>query len=308
MRVIRDPFEDRRRVWVTISWMLIGFILGQLASAGIYAYSGGQMENGAIDLGSVEPQTVSLMLGLSQGLGYLIPGLIAGYTLYKQAWLKELSLVPLPKLSRVVLGVVVLMLTIPMVSALAQLNASLDLSDWMVDIEESISQTITAIIKAEGVLGLLIALFLMSVLPAIGEELVFRGLLQPGIINLSGHPHLGIWLTAAIFSFLHFQFAGFIPRLFLGAVLGFMAFYSQRLWVPILAHFVFNGSQVLAVRYGMLDSISPTEAEVTAPSVLVMTGAIGLAALAGFLLPYLSDSDGSIEKEADISTEDDISN
>lgn len=299
MRVTPDPFEDRRRVWVTISWMLAGFILGQLATAIVYMLAGYSIEGGSIDLSEVSPQTVAVMLGVSQAIGYLLPGIIAGYTLYKGEWLKEVGFTPLPKIIKVLLGIVILTLSLPMVSALAQLNATLDLSDWMVDIEETIAGTITSIIQAEGVVGLISALFLMAVLPAIGEELVFRGLLQPGLIRISGHPHAGIWLTAVLFSFLHFQFAGFIPRIFLGAVLGFLAFYSQRLWIPIVAHFLFNGSQVLAVRFELLDSISPTETEVTAPSLLVMAGAIGLTVLGAILLPYLQDNrDQSPAQEA----------
>lgn len=91
--------------------------------------------------------------------------------------------------------------------------------------------------------------FIMAILPAVCEETLFRGALQPVMKKLTGNKHLGIWLTAFLFSLLHQQFYTFLSILALGAVLGYIKEWSRSLWVPILMHLVNNGSIVLAIYF-----------------------------------------------------------
>jgi len=81
------------------------------------------------------------------------------------------------------------------------------------------------------------------VLPAIGEELYFRGSLQ-GILQQWKGIRISIWITAIIFSTIHFQFYGFVPRMLMGAFFGYLLFWSENMWLPIVAHFTNN---VLAI-------------------------------------------------------------
>ncbi len=282
--------EHRRIIWVTITWLIAGFIIGQLAAALVLKLAGVEVDGGPVDLGSVEPSTLTLMIALSQLLGYLIPGLIAAYTLYMGDWLRAVNLIPAPRLLKLGLGMLIMISALPLVGALAQMNASFDLADWQVELEQGVAQTLTSIITTEGASGFIVAFLLIAVLPALGEELVFRGLLQPAIIRALGSAQVGVWLTAFVFGLVHFQFAGILPRIFLGAVLGFLAFYSGRLWVPIVAHMLFNGSQVVALRLGYLDSANPVASDVSAPSTLALLAALLVAGAGGLLLPYLSES------------------
>lgn len=91
----------------------------------------------------------------------------------------------------------------------------------------------------------LLGLFVIALLPAIGEELVFRGMLQPEIFRASGNHHIAIWVSAIIFSAFHMQFFGFVPRVFLGALFGYLYVWSGNLILPMIAHFVNNGFSVL---------------------------------------------------------------
>jgi membrane protease YdiL (CAAX protease family) len=93
-----------------------------------------------------------------------------------------------------------------------------------------------------------ILLVVMALLPAIGEEFLFRGGLQKGIQNKTGNAHLAVWVTAFVFSFIHFQFYGFIPRFVLGIALGYFYVYGKSLWIPIWAHFVNNSTAVLSYK------------------------------------------------------------
>ena len=94
---------------------------------------------------------------------------------------------------------------------------------------------------------LLVAMFVIAVLPAIGEELTFRGVIQPIIGRWSGNVHVAVWVTGFIFSFIHFQLDGFVPRLLLGVVFGYLYLWSGNIWYPIWAHFVNNGVTVLGL-------------------------------------------------------------
>lgn len=91
----------------------------------------------------------------------------------------------------------------------------------------------------------IIAMMVVAVLPGIGEELVFRGMLQPQLHRTFRNIHVAIWTSAILFSAFHFQFFGFVPRMLLGALFGYLYYWSGNLWMSIFAHFVNNGFSVL---------------------------------------------------------------
>ncbi|HEX7014671.1 MAG TPA: CPBP family intramembrane glutamic endopeptidase [Cyclobacteriaceae bacterium] len=130
---------------------------------------------------------------------------------------------------------------------------------------------------------LVIALFVIAIIPAIGEEFVFRGLFQNELKNLTGNVHAAVWLAAFLFSAFHIQFFGFVPRLFLGVLFGYLYVWSGSLLVPIFAHFVNNALAVLSLYFyqtGTTDiSLESPEA---APWPIVLAGGLATA----FLLMY----------------------
>jgi membrane protease YdiL (CAAX protease family) len=106
-----------------------------------------------------------------------------------------------------------------------------------------------AFLKINGPSDLVINIIVIALLPAICEEVFFRGAMQRVIIHLTRNPWLGIVITAALFSALHFQFQGFLPRMFLGVVLGALYWFSGSIWTCIIAHFIANGVQVVVASY-----------------------------------------------------------
>ncbi|UPL49176.1 CPBP family intramembrane glutamic endopeptidase [Hymenobacter sublimis] len=92
---------------------------------------------------------------------------------------------------------------------------------------------------------LLVALVVLAVIPAFSEELFFRGVLQRNLVQWFNSRHVGIWLAAAIFSAIHQQFFGFVPRFVLGLVLGYLYEWSGNILVPMAAHFTQNAFQLL---------------------------------------------------------------
>jgi membrane protease YdiL (CAAX protease family) len=95
---------------------------------------------------------------------------------------------------------------------------------------------------------LLTGILVIGVFAGIGEEMFFRGVVQPKLKLYTNSAHWGIWLTAIIFSAIHVQFYGFIPRVFLGALFGYLYLYSGSLLYPILAH-IFNNTLTVIVVY-----------------------------------------------------------
>ncbi len=120
-----------------------------------------------------------------------------------------------------------------------------DVELWMRDMEGNAEKLTLAFLKMDSPLDLMLNILIVALLPAIGEELLFRGCLQQLLIEWTKKPHLAIFIAAALFSAIHFQFLGFIPRMLIGAFLGYLFYWSGNLWYAIIGHFVNNALQVV---------------------------------------------------------------
>lgn len=118
--------------------------------------------------------------------------------------------------------------------------------EWAVQQEESLKIMTEQLLKMNSITDLLIVLIVVAIIPGIGEELLFRGLLQTQLSFLIKNIHVVIWITAFIFSAIHMQFFGLIPRMVLGAVFGYIFYWSGSLKYSMIAHSVNNGFQVIA--------------------------------------------------------------
>ena len=140
-----------------------------------------------------------------------------------------------------------------------------------------------AMLKMETSKQLLATLFAVAVLPAVCEEWLFRGTIQPIFAKWSGNIHIGIWVSAFLFSAIHFQFFGFLPRLLLGAGFGYMVVASGSLWPAVLGHFVNNGVAVFAAWWlgpeWIPEGMNPSEGSLGLAEAI--TSAIGAAAIIG---------------------------
>ena len=155
----------------------------------------------------------------------------------------------------VVWAIGIMVLAIPAINLLADLNSRVDLPESLDFIEQIFRRQEDAaaglterFLKADNVWGLLINIGLLAFLPALSEELSFRGTLQQ-ILGRNqvkeSRVHIAIWVTAFVFSAIHLQFYGFVPRMLMGALFGYFFVWSGSLWVPIVMHFTNNGLAVL---------------------------------------------------------------
>ena len=120
-----------------------------------------------------------------------------------------------------------------------------DLETTMRTMEDAAMETTALILSVDTIGGLLLNLLVVALLAAVTEELFFRGVLQQLLREWFRSGHAAVWVAAAIFSLIHFQFYGFLPRMLLGALLGYLFLYSRNLWIPILFHFTNNATVIL---------------------------------------------------------------
>ncbi len=150
-----------------------------------------------------------------------------------------------------VLTVLVVASAIPLINYTAHLNTQISLPDfmssieeWMIQMEDTAQELIEKFVKADNLNALFLNILIIAVIPAIGEELLFRGVIQRLFTEWTKSAHAGIWISAVIFSAMHLQFYGFIPRTLLGVLFGYMLVWSGSIWIPVLAHFVNNAAAV----------------------------------------------------------------
>lgn len=166
------------------------------------------------------------------------------------------------------LAFIIMLIASPMISALVVFNEQLQLpaalagiEQWMKNSEKSAELLTKAFLQTGTITDLFLNLVIVAALAGIGEELLFRGVLQRMLQDKTKNIHLAIIITASLFSAIHLQFYGFLPRIVMGIMLGYMYHWSGSLMVPMLAHVVNNGfAVVMTYLYNQhLSSINPDD-------------------------------------------------
>jgi membrane protease YdiL (CAAX protease family) len=136
---------------------------------------------------------------------------------------------------------------IPAINFTAGINARLNLPESMDLVEDKMealrnnyNQLTDLFLNSGSVTDFVVNIIVMAILPAVGEELLFRGVFQRLLSEWTRSIHWGIVLAALLFSFFHFEFFGFLPRLLLGVFFGYLFAWTTSIWAPILAHFTNN--------------------------------------------------------------------
>lgn len=154
-------------------------------------------------------------------------------------------------LSVLVLAWLATLAVAPLMAASYELNVSMiPEGSWLEaafkPLEDMLEEVTVFLVSADGARRVAVIVSVAAV-PAIFEELAFRGGLQPLLIRATGRPWIGILLASIIFSTIHFQFYGFLPRLILGALFGWMAWRTGSLWPGIAAHFINNAGAAVTL-------------------------------------------------------------
>ena len=182
---------------------------------------------------------------------FLVPSIII-LVMMKPGSSTGLSELKIPHLKETGLVIILALCILPVTSFTEQINAGMHLPEWlsgvekwMVEKEDHANNIINQVMISPAFGTMILNLFIIAILPALAEEILFRGVLQKILYNLFKSGHVAIWVTAFIFSTIHFQFFGFIPRFILGLVFGYLFFWSGTLWLPVISHFVNNAVPVV---------------------------------------------------------------
>lgn len=106
--------------------------------------------------------------------------------------------------------------------------------------EELMARASEAMINPENSWAFILNIVVIGIFAAVGEEFLFRGVLQNILGGFIRNHHVVIWVTAFIFSAFHLQFFGLITRMLLGAIMGYLLYFTKNMWMPVLAHFTNN--------------------------------------------------------------------
>lgn len=178
----------------------------------------------------------------------------------RQYWPDYLGTRHLPSLLLLGLGVLLLMVSMPMVLWCLEISQALPIPEMFQLMEDDTEDMLKGLLQMDSVSELMANLVLIALLPAIGEELVFRGVVQRQFMRWLRNPWWAIALAAAVFSAIHLQFEGFLSRWLLGLVLGWLYWRTGNFWVPVVVHFFNNAFQVLA-QYAYRHQLSAIDLE-----------------------------------------------
>lgn len=254
-----------RKSLILLVLVIAGLIIGQIALTGLM-YAGGAdlMEAGDVSkLIESMDSTVPFKIGvcINNILMFAVSAYLFNLIVFKEKFTSYFALEKGINGGWFVLSVLLMISIYPLIAYSAQLMQQIELPDWAQSMDASSYETLASVLEMNGPTDLLLNLFVVAITPAIGEELLFRGVIQKELNRHLRNPHVGIVLTSIIFSAIHMSVEGFPARLLLGIVLGYSYHFTKNLWYPILLHLFNNGLQVLALYISgeNVKELDPTE-------------------------------------------------
>ena len=190
------------------------------------------------------------MLTLQDILVFILPAVLAMALFYQRPF-HVMGLDKAPTWKWLVIIIAFYIISIPGMNWLVHINEAMTLPSWMSGIEQwmrasedEAAATGKELLDMHTVTELLACIFVIGFMAGLSEEMLFRGCMQRTMQLSRLKTHAAVWITAIVFSAIHMQFYGFVPRFVLGLWLGYLFVWSGSLWVPIIAHTLNNSSVV----------------------------------------------------------------
>lgn len=181
---------------------------------------------------------------------FLVPALLCAY-LFNEDGCQYLKIKKAVNLKVLIYSIILIVAIQPLISFTGYYNKMMTLPESLSELEQSMQameNSAAALLErlmADHSPDVVIANFIViAVAAGITEEFFFRGSLQQLVKKICHNRHVTVWITAFIFSFIHFQFYGFVPRMLLGALLGYIFLWSGNLWIPVIVHILNNALSV----------------------------------------------------------------
>jgi uncharacterized protein len=279
---------------VGLGFTIVGPVVGYFAALPFYPGNGEELFAALQD--PVNHPEVKLPLYVMQGFATLI-GLIIVPALYmagSRRPVAEFFRNQKPEWVPILITVFVVVIFMAVNSVFIEWNSNFrfpefarEFEAWARKSEDTAAEITRFLTKFESQGELLIAIIVIAILPAIGEEIVFRGLIQNELLRATKNIHVSIWIAAVLFSAIHIQFFGFVPRMLLGALFGYLYYWSGNLTLAILAHFINNGVSVIAMYFYQQGAFEyDMESTEAAPAGVVLICATMTAALLFYFNNY----------------------
>ena len=212
-----------------------------------------------------KPEALALLkyFQVTQSIGlFIIPPVLGGYLFERNAWL-YLKADRSAAAVNYILVFLLMFISLPFINWLVDINemmklpaALAGLEDWMKTAEEQAGKLTDSFLAGKSFSNFLFNLFMIGILPAVGEEFMFRGLLQKLFNGWFRNIHIAIFITGFLFGAMHMQFYGMLPRVLLGVIFGYLFYWSGSIWVPVFAHFVNNSGAIIISYLSNLGLIS----------------------------------------------------
>ena len=194
------------------------------------------------------------MLMVQDMMAFIAPAVVAMAFFYRRP-LHVMNLDKLPSLASLAVIILFYIVSLPGMNWLVSVNEAMSLpssmsgiEQWMRALEDSAGEATSNILDIHTIGGLLCTVFVVGFMAGLSEEMLFRGAMLRTMQDSRLGTHAVVWIVAILFSALHMQFYGFIPRMVLGLWLGYLFVWSRSLWVPIIAH-TLNNSNVVVFSY-----------------------------------------------------------
>ena len=191
------------------------------------------------------------MLTMQDILAFILPAVVAMAIIYRRP-LHVMGLDRAPSWLAIAIVIVFYIISLPAMNWLVEMNKAMSLPSWMAGIEQamrtaedSAAEVTRQMLNINSVGQLILCVLVVGVMAGLSEEMLFRGAMLRTMQDSRLGNHAVVWITAFLFSALHMQFYGFVPRMLLGVWLGYLFVWTGSLWVPIIAHTLNNSTVVL---------------------------------------------------------------
>jgi len=200
---------------------------------------------------------------VTQSFGlFIIPPIMLGYLFERNSW-SYLHAGSTGKVALYIIVFILMFVCLPFINWLVDINAMMKLpaflegiENWMKSAEEQAGKLTDTFLSGKSFPNFLFNIFMIGILPAVGEEFMFRGLLQKLLRDWFKNIHIAIFITGFLFGVMHLQFYGLLPRMILGVIFGYLFYWSGTIWVPVFAHFVNNSGAIIISYLANLGIIS----------------------------------------------------
>lgn len=227
---------------------MIGVLVGGGLAYGWVAAQGLDFQNIILHLNEQSPlihrNAVRMANLLNHIFSFTLPAVLVAFLVYRRQWIGFLKLDRFPDVKILGTSLFFVLAAFPFIQIIIWLNQQIPFPSWLQTAGEATDSMVKGLLVMNTPGEFLFNMLIIAVLPAIGEELVFRGMLQQHLEKIVRPSVLSVWITAFLFGAVHMQAERFLALSVLGAALGYTFYWSRNLWIPILGHFFINGLQV----------------------------------------------------------------